>query len=177
MIFESFGQNYDFVKVLPGKGIIYNNDSILLYKTNVQQLHKILKIKDTSNPDELIIRIWDGFDAETYNDVSGSDFVRNIKYKFITFEFADESNPKDLKLNRIIIKTDKYTKVYTDNGLIIGMINSDIESFFPKVSKNYKVSENKQIYNLHHYGISIYLEKMDNGDLKIVEIETYKKTE
>ena len=30
-----FGQTFDFVKVIAGKGIVFNNDSILLYKTSI----------------------------------------------------------------------------------------------------------------------------------------------
>ena len=57
---SSYGQHYDFVKILQGQGIVYNNDSILLNKTTVKELHKKLKIKYTSNPNVFLLRLWDG---------------------------------------------------------------------------------------------------------------------
>lgn len=168
----SFGQHYDFVKILPGKGIIYNYDSIILNKTTIKELHRILKIKDTSNPNEFIIKMWDGYDPETLKDTSGSEYTREIKFKSISFEFADNTDKDNLKLRSIKVGDYKAFKIYTDNGLMIGMINPKIKDYYPLISKRDYISENGTIYNLYKYGISFLLEKLDN-DLKLIEISTH----
>ncbi|MFN7260085.1 MAG: hypothetical protein ACK5TU_09330, partial [Cyclobacteriaceae bacterium] len=64
------GQTRDRVDLLPGTGLLINGDSILINRTTVEQLEKILNIKDTSN---LSIRIWDGFNEKTMEEVSGTE--------------------------------------------------------------------------------------------------------
>ncbi len=167
------GQKYDFVKILPGKGLVYNNDSIILNKTKIGELHQILKIKDTSNPNEFVMTMWDGFDLETLEFTSGSEFTREIKFKSITFEFADETDKDNLKLRWITIKEDSTLKIYTDNGLMIGMINPEIREFYPLTGKRDYISDNGLTYNLYKYGISMQLEKLKNNDLRLIEISTH----
>lgn len=169
----SFGQQYDFVKILPGNGIVYNNDSILLNKTSIKKLLRILKIKDTSNPNEFIMTMWDGYDPETLESTSGAEYTREIKYKSIIFEFADETDKVNLKLRWIRIGEDKTLKIYTDNGLIIGMINPKIKDYYPLTGKGDYISENGLTYNLYKYGISLQLERLENDDLRLIEISTH----
>jgi len=173
----SFGQRYDFVKILPGYGITYNNDSILLNKTTIKELHQILKIKDTSNPNEFILTIWDGYDPETLKDTSGIEYTREIKYKSISFEFADDMDKDNLKLRWIRIGNDTTLKIYTDNGLMIGMINPKIKEYFPLISKRDYISDSGLTYNLYKYGISFQLEKLDKNNLRLIEISTHLKYE
>jgi hypothetical protein len=168
-----FGQQYDFVKILPGLGIVYNSDSILLNKTSIKKLHRILKIKDTSNSNEFIMTMWDGYDPETLESTSGTEYTREIKFKSITFEFADETDKDNLKLRWIRMKEDNALKTYTDNGLMIGMINPKIREFYPLTGKRDYISENGLTYNLFKYGISLQLEKLENNDLRLIEITTH----
>ena len=168
-----FGQQYDFVKILPGTGIVYNNDSIILNKTKIGELHRILKIKDSSNPNEFVMTMWDGFDPETLEFTSGVEYTREIKFKSITFEFSDETDKDNLKLRWIRIKEDNSLKIYTDNGLMIGMINPKIREFYPLTGKKDYISDNGLTYNLYKYGISMQLEKLENNDLRLIEISTH----
>jgi hypothetical protein len=168
-----FGQQYDFVKILPGLGIVYNSDSIILNKTKITELHRILKIKDTSNPIEFIMTMWDGYDPETLETTSGTEYMREIKFKSITFEFADETDKDNLKLRWIRIKEDNTLKIYTDNGLMIGMINPKIREFYPLTGERDYISENGLTYNLYKYGISMQLEKLKNNDLRLIELSTH----
>ena len=170
-----FGQQYDFVKILPGVGIVYDNDSIILNKTTIRELHQILKIKDTSNPNEISIRMWDGYDPETLEAASGSEYTREIEFKSITFEFADDKDKNNLKLRLIRMSDNNTLKIYTDNGLLIGMVNPKIKEFYPLAGKMDYISDNGLTYNLYSYGISIQLEKLDNNDLKLIEISTHLK--
>ncbi|NLB26985.1 MAG: hypothetical protein GX820_09880 [Bacteroidales bacterium] len=167
------GQQYDFVKILPGTGLVYNNDSIILNKTKIGELHRILKIKDTSNRNEFVMTMWDGFDPETLEFTSGVEYTREIKFKSITFEFADETDKDNLKLKWIRIKEDNKFKIYTDNGLMIGMINPKIREFYPLTGKRDYISDNGLTYNLYKYGISMQLEKLENNDLRLIEISTH----
>ena len=168
-----FGQKYDFVKVLPGIGIVYNNDSIFLKKTTIKELHRIIKIKDTFNPDVFLMTMWDGYDPETLEFTSGAEYRREIKYKSITFEFADETDKNNLKLRWIRIREDKTFKIYTDNGLMIGTVNPKIREFYPLTGKRDYISDNGLTFNLYKYGISFQLEKLENDDLRLIEISTH----
>lgn len=168
-----FGQHYDFVKISPGIGIVFNTDSILLNKTTINELHRILKIQDTSNPDVFFMTMWDGYDPVTMETTSGTEYSREIKFKTIIFEFADKKDKDNLKLRCIRMKEDKTLKIYTDNGLMIGMINPKIKDFYPLTGKRDYISENGLTYSLFKYGISLQLEKLGNDDLKLIEISTH----
>ena len=170
---SSFGQKYDFVKVLPGKGIVFNNDSILLFKTTVKDVCKILKIKDPTKPNEYTISMWDGYSTVTGKDTSGTEYTQEIKFKSLLFQFDDDKDRKNLKLKWITTKEDFSLKIYTDNGLEIGMINPKIEKIYSVLEKCDYVSENKLTYNLYTYGVSFQLEKTAKNELKLVEISTH----
>ena len=167
------GQQYDFVKILPGIGIVYNNDSIILQKTTIKELYRTLKIKKNSNPNEIRMILWDGYDSETFEPKSGIEFMRKVKFKTIEFEFTSETDKNNLKLKQIKIKGDKNLKIYTDNGLMIGMYNPQIKETYPLIGKRDYISEDSLTYNLYNYGISFQLEKLDFNSLSLIEISTH----
>ena len=167
------GQQYDFVKILPGIGIVYNNDSIILQKTTINELYRTLKIKKNSNPNEIRMILWDGYDSETFEPKSGIEFMRKVKFKTIEFEFTSETDKNNLKLKQIKIKGDKNLKIYTDNGLMIGMYNPQIKETYPLIGKRDYISEDSLTYNLYNYGISFQLEKLDFNSLRLIEISTH----
>ncbi len=167
------GQQYDFVKILPGIGIVYNNDSIILQKTTIKELYRTLKIKKKSNPNEIRMILWDGYDSETFEPKSGIEFMRKVKFKTIEFEFTSETDKNNLKLKQIKIKGDKNLKIYTDNGLMIGMYNPQIKETYPLIGKRDYISEDSLTYNLYNYGISFQLEKLDFNSLRLIEISTH----
>jgi len=171
----SFGQNFDFVKVLPGKGIVYNNDSILLNTTSLSDLYRKLNIEDTSEKNVFPITHWDGYDPETNEFISGEDYTKEINYKSITFNFSHENSLDSLELISIEIKEDKNLKVYTNNGFMIGMINPKLKEKLPLQNRNDYISDDELTYNLYTYGISFYLEIMPNGNKRITKIETHIK--
>jgi len=172
--FGVFGQHYDFVKIIPGQGIVFNNDSIILGKTSIKEVCRIFKIKD--NPNEIIVTEGTGFYEKTGESRSDTYYSREIIYKSITFTFGDE-NAQNYELVEIKAKEDKSLKIYTDNGLVIGMINPKLRELFPEISRRNYISKTSLTYNLFTYGISLELEKMTNDDLKLVEISTHRKFE
>lgn len=169
------GQNLDFVKILPGHGIVFNDDSIKLFKTTVNDLCRILKIKDKQGPNELTIRNWDGFDPKTREEISGTDYYKEIKYKSIIFQFLDSTDSKNLTLNWIQIKEDKSIKAYTDNGLELGAINPKINQIYPKTGQWDYFSRDSLTYNFYTYGISLSLVRLQNNNLRLIEISTHYK--
>ncbi len=168
-----FGGQNDFIKVLPGIGIVYNNDSIILNKTTINELNKILKIKDNSQRVEISIKIWDGVDPLTLRPISGTEYIREIEFKSIKFEFANKKDMDNLKLKCIKIRNGKTLKIFTVNGLTFGMINPKIRNFFPAIAKGDYISDDGLTFNLYSYGISIQLEKLKNNDLRLFEISIY----
>jgi len=167
------GQKRDLIKVIEGKGIVFNNDSIILYKTSVRETCKILGIKDQSNSDIIILSMWDGFDPETLESTSGSEWVQEIKYKNAILEFASEKSEDSLRLRCISLREDSTQAIYSSKGLEMGELNPNIVKHYPIRHKQDYISENKQAYNLYHYGVSFQLELLDNGNLKLIEISTY----
>ena len=170
-----FGQQYDFIKIIPGQGIVYNNDSILLFRTTVKHVCRILKVKDNTKQGYFSMTLWDGYDPKTGESKSGSEFTKEIKFKSIIFEFADETDRNNLKLRWIRLKDDKSLKIYVDNGLVMGMINPNIKNLFPVMNNYDYIAENLLTYNLYTYGVSFQLIKLPNGDLQLAEISTHYK--
>jgi hypothetical protein len=166
---RAFGQQYDFVKILSGKGIVFNNDSILFEKTSTNSVCRIFKIKD--NPNYNGLTFWDGEDEN--GALSGTYYTREIIYKSLTFYFFNEVDNNNLRLIQIKLKADKSLKVYTDNGLIIGMANPKLKELFPLIEKPDYISENKLIYSLYAYGFHLQMEKLPNDDLLLTEVNLY----
>ncbi len=170
-----FGQRFDFVKVIAGKGIVFNNDSILLYKTSIKKTCEIFKVKDISDSEDIIMSEWDGYDPETLEMTGGTEWIKEVKFKNIVCEFSSDSDVKKLELRWIRIRADKTMKIYTDSGFEMGEINPDILELFPKVSKHDFVSSDLKTYNLYTYGVSFGLDRLENNDLRLIEISTHYK--
>jgi hypothetical protein len=170
-----FGQNYDFIKVIPRFGIIFNNDSILFDKTTIQEVCKIFKIKYSSEIGEVEITSWDGFNEDSTEARSGSNCSRIIRYKTLEFGYDCGYETSDPRLQGIIIKDDKSLKVYTVEGLEMGSINPKISEIYPLIDQNKYVSDNKITYNLYTNGVSLQLDKLDNYNFKLIEIAIYNK--
>jgi len=171
------GQTFDFVKVIAGQGVVYNNDTIFLEKTNIKETCRILKIADQTESEIIYMTMWDGFDSETGESTSGAELTREIKHNSLVFEFASENDKYNLELRYIEIKENAATKVYTDTGFELGEINPDILGVYSEKSKHDYVSDNKLTYNLFAHGISFQLEQLENGDKKLVEITTHRRFE
>lgn len=170
--FCSLGQKYDFLKIIPGKGIVLNNDSILLQITSIDNLCKILDIKYQSDYDDFECGLWHGYDPETGEPDGGMFCIKEITYKSLTFVYSYDYK---VELVRISAKECKSMKIYTDNGFMIGEINPKIEDAYSKRNKNDYISKSKQSYSLYSYGVSFYLENLMDNELKLVEIITHLK--
>lgn len=118
---------------------------------------------------------WDGYDSETLKMTGGTKWIKEVRFKNIVCEFSSDSDVKKLELSWVRIREDKSMKIYTDNGFEMGEINPNIIELFPKVSKNDFVSGDLKTYNLYTYGVSFGLEKLENNDLRLVEISTHYK--
>jgi len=173
----TIGQNISIVKVLPGIGIVFNNDSILLQSTTMKDLCKILNIKDSINTDGLSVTLWDGVDSKTGKEVSGSIYEKEIHYESIKFGYSDNDDAINLKLEWITLKENENLKIIINNQFGIGTINPEIKKIFPHLKKKDFISDDKLTYKLYSSGISFKLEKGSNDELKIVEISIHNKIE
>ncbi|WP_163325821.1 hypothetical protein [Draconibacterium mangrovi] len=175
ILISGFGQKYDFVKVIAGKGIVLNSDSILIEKTNINKTCKILGINPPSSSDLIMMSEWTGYDSETLERTSGMEWLKEIKYKSLVFEFASENDKNNLKLRWIKIKSDSSIKAYTDTGFELGYTNPNISDIYPKETKDDYLSDNGLTYNLYSHGISFQLEKVDESNKVINEISVHYK--
>ena len=172
---KGFGQKYDLVKVIAGQGIVFNNDSILIDKSNIEETCRILGLKDQSNSDILLMSEWTGYDSETLERTSGTEWIKEIKYKSLVFEFASENDKNNLKLRWIKIKKDNSVKAYTYTGFELGDVTPNISDIYPVETKFDYVSNNDLTYNLYSHGISFQLEKVDKTKNIITEISVHYK--
>ena len=172
------GQNLKNVQILPGVGIIIENDSIILHKTTLSETCKTLGVI-FSKPKTWPINHWDGItineQTKISKDTSGSYYEIEINYKSIVFEFIDEKDPEKLKLESISLESDKSLMIKLNNGLGLGIINPKIKEIYPIVEKIDEVSEDALIYNLYSQGITFYLERISNNELKLSKIVVHNK--
>ncbi len=86
------------IEIVPGKGIMFAKDSILLYKSTPADLCKIVNIKDTF---EIEHADCEEFDADgNSNDIR--IFYKIVKFKFLEFNFSGEKDD-NLILKRIFV--------------------------------------------------------------------------
>jgi hypothetical protein len=163
---------------LPGVGVIIEKDSILLHKTTLSETCKTLSVK-FSKPKIWPINHWNGVtineQTKISKDTSGSYYGIEINYKSIVFEFIDEKDPEKLKLESISLESDKSLMIKLNNGLGLGIINPKIKEIYPIVEKIDEVSEDALIYNLYSQGITFYLERISNNELKLSKIVVHNK--
>ncbi|HEV7349858.1 hypothetical protein [Telluribacter sp.] len=152
----SFAGEKQKVLVFPGVGIAINNDTIYIEKTSPKQLSKTLKIKEQFGTSD---RIWDGYNPETGESVSGSEMVKNIIYKGIDFEFTGKIRDS-LTLKWIKIKVNKNFNVYINDSLYLGQINPPLDRYFKKNNKYDYISDSRMTYNLYSVGISFQLDSL-----------------
>jgi len=173
ILISGFGQKFDFIKVIAGKGIVFNNDSILIEITNINQTCKILGIIPPPSSDLILMSEWSGFDSETFEKTSGTEWLREIKYKSLVFKFSSEDDKNNLKLRWIKIKKDNTIKAYTDTGFEFCDINPNISETYPNESKFDYVSDNELTYNLYSHGISFQLKKENETNKRLSEISVH----
>ncbi len=164
----SFQLKKDKVIILAGKGIVLNGDSILLKKTTYEELAKILKVKAKKG---YAIQIWDGFEAETGESVSGTEFVKNVKYKTIQFDYVSQDTV-NFRLNWISIEKSKDLEVKIADDLYLGDTNPNLQLKFNKVNGHDYISENGLTYNLYSKGISFDLDSI-RGERILTEVSVH----
>jgi hypothetical protein len=186
-----FGQSYDIVKIIAGKGIIFNNDSILISKTDISSANRILGLKNIkSSIDsgtgenyvgieevESIVTAYSGYDSETGEEIDGVDYMKIVRYKSLLLEFTSETNVNNLKLSYIKIGKHNTIKVFTDTGLNMKEINPNIINLYPVIEEHDNISSDELIYNYKSHGILFKLEKLDKNNKGLIEISIHTSLE
>jgi hypothetical protein len=157
-VLPSFQARKDKITVLAGKGIVLNGDSILIGKTSHRELARILKIRDNN---ELVLAIWDGFDAETGERISGDEFRKELSYKTVQFEYVSQDTV-NFKLNWIRVGKSKELEVKVTDDLLLGDVNPKLQPSFSKESEHDYISISGLTYNLYSRGISLQLDTVDS---------------
>ena len=105
-----FGQSYDIVKIIAGKGIIFNNDSILISKTDIASAKRIFGLKDFEDSKdsdtgenyvgagqiESIATAYSGYDSEAGEEYDGIEYLKIVRYKSLLLEFTSKTNVNNL---------------------------------------------------------------------------------
>lgn len=168
ILIQSCRSNDDWIIAVPGRGLYINGDSILIYRTSINDLERELGIKrDTASfPD---IRISDGFIKETGEQFSESKFVTNLTYKSIDFEFS--GNKEDsMKLEWIRIKNANDIKVRVNDKLVLGnnMVLDKVKingnAFYDIQFRDNDNVVSVSLENIENY-FQVILFKLDHGQL------------
>jgi len=151
-----FNYKTEIVKILPGRGICLNNDTIYIEKTPPNKLLKLLNLKDVFRSS---YRHWDGVNLETGKVIYGDELVKNIIYNNINFEFIGKTE-ESLTLKRVRIQDSRDLIVFVNDSIILGQSNPPIDIYFKKKNKSDYISDNWLTYNLYSQGISFRLDSI-----------------
>lgn len=162
------------VKIIPGYGVLINQDSIILGKARLDELRA--KLKFITNPSMYTWTMWDGVNPKTGKDTGGSYCEVKIKYKSIYFNFwLDEDTSKSILVS--VELTDLKNMNVILDGLDILEPNPKILRVFPKRKEEDYISPDSLEYQMKSYGISVLLKKINKSllidsvkvDLKLSE--------
>jgi hypothetical protein len=162
----------EYVGVKAGKEIQIANTVITLKKTSVEQILKLFKLEDIFCVSYIH---WDGIDTETGEPAYGHEFVKNIRYKGIDFEFKGQTK-NSLVLEWIRIDHSDFFHVQIDDAISLGDTNHIIEKYLMEQNKYDYISDDSLTYNLYSQGISFQFEKKGN-DSVLKEVSIHSKIE
>jgi len=150
------------VEILPGKGILFNKDSILIFKCSPKVLCEIFNIKDTNEINQISISEYDS-KGNSIDDF----FIKSILFDEFEFQFSGYSVDKLILKNIYInLSNPKYKLLLSNN---------EIDSTSIKITKKFRKSIRKEM-NTHstetfadssYSGITFLLDKSNKKILKI----------
>jgi len=161
-----YGYNFFRIKILPGCGIIYKNDSILLQRSTFTNTCRVLKINENQQ-NEVEVTLSQGVETVNGKSVDWSEYTRVVKFRNLILRFDDN---KPNKLLSIIIRPDEKTKILTEKDIEIEIINPKIKDLYPNLQHEDFISSDSLNYYLKSYGISFQLEKITNNNFQLIEI-------
>ena len=149
------------VEIIPGKGIVYNNDSIIIYKSSPIDLCKIINIKDTFEIDYV--------DCEQY-DANGNAMEVHVPYKIITlkelqFNFSGQTEDS-LVLKRIFIKTTHPFYSFVLSKTILTDTSFSIIKQYPN-SLDYEMPRGGDVGEITSNGITFLIDSVKKTILTI----------
>ena len=155
------------IKILPGYGVIVENDTIVLGKTSIEELTEKFMIDTLQEPNQYH---WDGVDTNGKN-VGGEAFGAKFRFKNIQFTYDSEIALDSIKLSSIFIQPIESSNVMFDS-INLNEKNIDINELFSDIKKT------DLIHGLHYvlfsYGISIQFSRK-SGDFYISSISIFPK--
>jgi hypothetical protein len=152
------------VHVLPGIGIVIENDSIKLFKTSVEQLKSLLSVKLKPG---LIYRTACGF-TEDGDPFSVETVIESFTYKNITFNY-EGLDTTALELNEVELVYDSTSKVIVANKFELGAINPNIRRHFQrKRNCDYFFNEPFEPIKYEFYSKGIIFELSRKGNKKLL---------
>ena len=185
---QIFCQESNDVIVLPGEGVIIQNDTFMLGIAPLKLLteidtakHKVNIIYTSGHSDGIEILEDSITGQKTSKEIYWTTYYCDINILDypVYFKFEGDSKEK-ISLNKI--KIDFPCKAITTNGLEVGSHKSEIFKIYSERQGSYNCGENGFYYCYYKYGISFGVKpykENPNPEMfeKIVSFEVYKKTE
>ena len=154
------------VEIIPGKGLVFNNDSIIVHKCSPKDLCKILNIKDTVEINHISISEYD----------SKGNFVPDFSIKsifFAEFEFQFSGYKDDeIRLRNIYINMSKPYHTFIISNTKLADTSIDIVKKYRKsIRKEMDSGETTSLTESSNNGITFLL---DTSHRKIIKICVHK---
>jgi hypothetical protein len=151
------------IKILPSNGVTIDKDTIVLGRTNIEELKEKFRLDTTLLPGVYLV----GDDMTT-----DSIYSAIFSFKKIDFDLQSKISLDSLKLTIITVRPSDSLNVMLDSKSM-NEKNIDINELFPNIKKN------DIIHGLHYvllsYGISIHFSRI-NDDFYISSISVFPKT-
>jgi len=135
--------------ILPGKGIVYNGNTILLNNTTAKELAEFLAIDDNTPVTFVEAECYD----EEGNSFNCGHYTKSIQYAGMTFDFGGTTEDS-LQLNWINLPIDPNHSVFINDTLLIDPHFNQVPLYFPKQTKYDHLADNEMGYDLYSYGLS-----------------------
>lgn len=149
-LFHSYFLNSQ-VEIVPAKGIVFNNDSIILNKCSTVNLCKILKIRDTVETNQISISEYDSL-----GNLISDFFTKSVNFNGFEFQFSGYK-ANDILLRNIYIDFSKpLYKFRLENQEISSNSISVIKKYKKSIKKEMNPQETTTFSNTSYSGITFY---------------------
>lgn len=158
------------VEIFPGKGILFNKDSILIFKCSPKDLCKIFNIKDTFDTHQISISEYDS------NGNSVDDFfTKSISFNEFEFQFSGYSESKLILKNIYIDLSAQKYKLLLSNYEIDSTSIKATKKFRKSTRKEMNTNSTESFADSSYSGITFLLDKSNKKIFKIC-VSTIDKT-
>jgi hypothetical protein len=156
------------VEIIPGKGLVFNNDTIIIHKCTPKDLCKILNIKDTIEIDHASVEDYD-FKGELINN--GLFAIKTITFHEFEFQFSGYKDDEILLKNIYINMSKPYYAIILSKTKLKDTDISVVKKYRKSKRKEMDSRETTLLTEWSNSGITFLI---DTKNKKILKISVHK---